>query len=155
MVITPIKINQIKGYHESVKPIIAETTAIMYKLGPCECSPLFLTNLLKLHPLHLLKNKEEYHLIAGFRAYELAKLNLPGDSVIPCIVHEKKTISDAEIENLAISDLLGSPMLFHFAKEYTLNINKIKNSIQKEKVKEIFKDISSKQKTDARNKDLS
>lgn len=153
MVINSIKIDEILGYHESVKSMLAETTPIMYKLGPHECTPLFLQNSLKLHPLHLLNTKNGYHLIAGFRAYEIAKLILPTDSVIPCIVHDKSTLSDTEIENLAISDLLGSPLLFQFAKDYAQNINKIKNSIDKKRVKEIFKDISSKQKIDARNYD--
>lgn len=153
MVITSIKLDEILGYHESVKSMLAETTPIMYKLGPHECTSLFLHNLLRLHPLHLFNTKNGYQLIAGFRAYEIAKLIWPTDSVIPCIVHDKSTLSDTEIENLAISDLLGSPLLFQFAKDYAQNINKVKNSIDKKRVKEIFKDISSKQKIDARNYD--
>ena len=155
MVITSIAINQIQGYHSAVKQIIAETTSIMYKLGPHECSSVFLTNLVKLHPLHLLKSEEEYQLIAGFRAYELAKLILGNDSIIDCIVHDISKITEGEIENLVISDLLGSPLLFQFSKDYSKNINKIKKSIGNKTVKEILGNISSKQKIDARKYDLS
>lgn len=151
MVITSIKISEIQGYHESVKELVSATISAMYELGPHECSRLLLANLLKLHPLHIVKSELNYQLIAGFRTYEIARLLLEDDQAIDCLFYESSTISEAELINLALSDIVGTSVLFNFSANPKAQLKTIVDQIGKERVKALYKDISSKQKIDDRN----
>jgi hypothetical protein len=151
MVIKSIKIKEISGFHDSVKELVGATISAMYELGPHECSKLLLANLLKLHPLHVVKSESDYQLIAGFRTYEIARLLLEDDQTIDCLLHESSTISETELINLALSDIVGTSVLLNFSANPKAQLKTIVDKIGKERVKALYKDISSKQKIDVRN----
>jgi len=150
MLITSIKINEIQGYHESIDKIVAATTSRMYRLGPHECSQVLLTNLLKLHPVHIVNSEQGYLLIAGFRTYEIACLLLEDNQKIECLLHDMSKLTKSELMNLALSDIVGTSALFNFSENSKQQLKEIKRLVGKEQVNALFKEISSKQKIDAR-----
>ncbi|MDP5031793.1 hypothetical protein [Paraglaciecola sp.] len=151
MITASIKLSDITDYHEEIKGLASKTSSIMYLLGPNECTELLVKNLLILHPLHLVKTELGYLLIAGIRTFEMAKLLLKEDQVVNCCLHDLAALSQPELFNLALADIAGSLRLFNCAKNPEKQTKQLFENIGHDKVKTLFKKLTSKQKIDVRN----
>lgn len=111
-----IRLDDIKGVHPAAQTSLSATAEFIYASAPNDYSELALHYLLNIHPIHVIEQDEELHVIAGFRSYELACLRLSDDAKITCILHEG--IESKELPNIAVIDIAGSPLMHSLGPKF-------------------------------------
>lgn len=109
MTLVDVRLSDIQGIHPAIQDIVGTTADIMYASAPDDFSELTLRYLLAVHPIHVVELDAKLVVVAGFRSLELARLGLPDESVVPCMLHADIKIDD--LHQLAMIDIAGSPIM--------------------------------------------
>lgn len=120
-----VRLDDIKGVHPTAQTSVSATADFIYASAPNDYSELALHYLLNIHPIHVIKQDAELHVIAGFRSYELACLRLSEDAEITCILHVG--IKSEEIPDIAVIDIAGSPIMHSLGPKF---VQQLQNMVQ-------------------------
>lgn len=154
MQLTTVPFELLAGCHPKLSEQTKKTSQLMYSATIADFSVDSLATLLKLYPIHVVKQKDEenYWVIAGLRQFELlsvfhaqntsskaAAKTVPLNS-IPVLLHDKATTRD--IQQLAAIDVAGSAILFSLGTKVAAQLDLIRENLPEEVVK-LFPKFSS------------
>ncbi len=125
MTLVDVRLSDIQGIHPAIQYIAGTTADIMYASAPDDYSELTLRYLLAFHPIHAVELNTQLFVVAGFRSLELARLRLPTESVVPCLLHT--VIENDELMQIAMTDIAGSPIMHSLGPKF---VQQLQNLVQ-------------------------
>jgi hypothetical protein len=125
MTLVDVPLNEILGIHPAIQDTVSQTADIMYASAPDDFSEQTLRCLLVLHPIHVIKQDSHFCVIAGFRSFELARLRLQDESLVPCLLHA--SIGKDELPQIAMIDIAGSPIMHSLGPKF---VQQLQNLVQ-------------------------
>ena len=136
-----ISLNKIQGYH----PEIVKTVAILAncnfirRMDVLSDDAIF--QLLNIHPIFLNKVSDKYHVVGGFRSYQLALANVNEELKVTC--HIYNNLPKEKIVEIAQIDLLGSVILHSLGSKSVAQIEAIISDIGSDAANKIAPGLNS------------
>ena len=137
-----VKIGEIAGPHPKALELTPELAGCLHSWCIHDFSESSVDSLLMLHPLVVQQNeKKGYRVVAGFRSYQLAIAHLkPEQAIRVCVV---SGLDGDEIRQLAIIDILGSPLLLGLGSKPQKQIERLCEAFNHSRLDEIHPDLNS------------
>jgi hypothetical protein len=123
MTLVDVRLNEILEIHPAIQDTVSKTADIMYASAPDDFSELTLRYLLALHHIHVIKLNTHFCVIAGFRSFELARLGLHDESLVPCLLHA--TIREDELPLIAMIEIAGSPIMHSLGPKFVQQLQNL------------------------------
>ncbi len=164
MQLTTVPYEFLAGLHPKLSEQTKKTSQLMYSATITDFSVDSLAALIKLYPIHVVKQKDEenYWVIAGLRQFELlsvfhakntsSKASAKTDPLnsIPVLVHEKATTR--EIQHLAVIDVAGSAILFSLGTKVAAQLDLIRENLPEVVVQQFPKFSSGRRLSDRKSR---
>ncbi|WP_404397977.1 hypothetical protein [Idiomarina loihiensis] len=135
-----IQLDKIKGIHRAVKDIASVLADSQFSANAAGFSDAALKDILLLHPLFLVKFRNQFYVAAGFRAFQIAKLKLPATATITC---QLTSASSDELVNLAKTDILASSIIYSLSTKVAEQTKNLVATVGSDSAKDIHKKFAS------------
>jgi len=122
-----VSLSQISGYHSTVVATVKVLARQNFTSRLDVLSEETIFQLLNLHPIGLVKQKNnQYFVISGFRSYQMALGLVDENTKLPALIY---SLTDKEIFEMAQTDVLGSVLLHSLGSKSVSQIEVLKKHI--------------------------
>lgn len=135
-----ICLSEIDGLHDSIADVASALSECSFASTAKGFSETSVADILKLHPIFVVRRKRQLFVVAGFRTFQIANINLQSTSKINCSVVQA---TDEEIIRFAKTDILASSVVFSLSTKVAAQTKKLVNAVSSESAESIHKDFAS------------